>query len=184
MNVLFYSRSCPHCEGLFRTGMVSPTAVRLVCVDTTGVALPPEVHSVPSLWVSALRKLLVGPDVKKYFTDAKSRESAAAHAHDAVPSDPAGCSLGDGGCGAFSSIDDANVGNFGDSAAFLSLTTAYGNDAAGTAGAAAGGQLPAGVETRGSFRNSQGVSVDEDAFKTRRDEELSDILMRQRPPNM
>ena len=192
MNVLFYSRACPHCEGLFRTGLVSPTAVRLVCVDTTGVALPPEVHSVPALWLSAQRQLLVGPEVKKYFISSSSTDSAPS-SELAVPSDPAGCSLGDGGCGTFSSIgEEGDASHF----PFLSLSSAYGEperpqqqqQQAPAALAqqpqqqqAAQRQLPPGIETRGASSRSD-VSVDLDAFQSKRDAELNDILSRQKQP--
>lgn len=180
MNVLFYSRACPHCEGLFRTGLVSPTAVRLVCVDTTGVALPPEVHSVPALWLSAQRQLLVGPEVKKYFISSSSTDSAPS-SELAVPSDPAGCSLGDGGCGTFSSIgEEGDASHF----PFLSLSSAYGEPERPQQQQqqqAAQRQLPPGIETRGASSRSD-VSVDLDAFQSKRDAELNDILSRQKQP--
>lgn len=175
MNALFYSRNCPHCAALFRTGLVSPAAVRMVCVDSTGIALPPEVHSVPALWVAHSRKVLLGPQVQQYFesaTKAKADQTASASA--SASADPDGCSLGDGGCGAFSSIQDGET-TF--STSFLPLDHAYG-------GGQGPANLPPSQETRGALcrEPSQGAEADLDAYKSRRDAELSDILGRQKGP--
>ena len=174
MDVLFYSRNCGHCEALFRSGLVSPTAVRMVPVEGAAGRLPPEVHSVPALWIAKTRGLVMGPDVLKHFQQAKSGSGSGSDSRSRWD-EPTGF-MGDGGVGgAFSPLadDDANASLMG---AFVPISSAQEE-------AAAAGQHERklqSVETRA--KDSRGaLSVDLEAFKSKRDAELKDIMSRQRP---
>ena len=167
---LFFSRNCPHCEKLFRSGLVSPTVVRLVPVEAAGARLPPEIHSVPALWLPETRKLLLGKDVISYFQDKQSAAQVGSGPAGPVGPGQAAASqephpfLGDGGVGfsAFGpSSDDAPAGM----GSFLPVPEER-QEARGGGG---------GMETRMSRE-----AVDLDAYKSKRDMELADILGRQK----
>ena len=169
---LFFSRNCPHCEKLFRSGLVSPTVVRLVPVEAAGARLPPEIHSVPALWLPETRKLLLGKDVISYFQDKQTAAQTGPGGPGLVgpgQQQPAASQephpfLGDGGVGfsAFgASADDAPAGM----GSFLPVAEER-QEARGGGG---------GMETRMSKE-----AVDLDAYKSKRDMELAEILGRQK----
>lgn len=168
---LFFSRSCPHCETLFRSGLVSPTAVRLVPVESAGGRLPPEVHSVPALWLPDERRLVLGKDVLAHFKSKQTQQIGNVDASAAASGDRAPHPfLGDGGVG-FGSFGPAGD----DAPAGMGSFVPVSEGTVGTRGMASVSAGGGGVETR-TVRDS----VDVESYKSRRDSELADILGRQR----
>ena len=195
MDILFYSRSCGYCESLFKSGLVSPTTVRLVPVEGAAGRLPPEVHSVPALWLTQTRKVLLGPDVLQHFKQLQINKGMTKSDHPGPGSgngkgEPSGCFLGDGGVGgAFSPISGPGFNDMGTFGTFEPLD---GPGAGAGAGAGAGqGRDPGrpSPENVGALqsretrdKDSRGaLSVNLESFKSRRDAELTDILSRQHP---
>ena len=121
MDVLFYSKTCRHCEALFRSGAINVALVKLVCVDGLGPGrLPKEVHSVPTLWDAKNRRLLVGPQVMSHYGSARAAGPPGASAEQA-PADVVGFAASGLASGAYG---DA-TGTTGDAAAYSTLQDAY-----------------------------------------------------------
>ena len=181
-DVLFYSKTCQHCEALFRSGLVNPAVVRLVCVDTTSVRLPPEVNRVPTLWDARARRLLVGAQIADHMGAGRAPgPQGAAQGPQGAQGAQGG---GGGGGGMFAGFDMGGVGasllggaddlGGGDGPVFSSLQDAYGGGAQG--GPRAQGQPGDRAAAAALTRGDTGGSLDVDKFQAQRDAELRSIL--------
>lgn len=181
MDVLFYSRNCSHCETLFRSGLVSPTTVKMVPVEAAMGRLPPEVHSVPALWLAKNRQVLLGPNVLQYFKQRATSSLPHAPSQNLThaKSEPSGCFLGDGGVGgAFSAIAaDDDLSHVGGAFEPIVQSIPSGNNGRPSIDNVTALQS---LETRDKDARGS-LSTDLESFKSQRDAELNDILSRQRP---
>ena len=154
--------------------------MKLVCVDTTAVRIPPEVHSVPTLWDSARRRLVVGPQILEYLGT------------QATPPGPPGSGGGGGGGsgGILAGFDGGGMGSLingdgggglgaGGGPVFASLQDAYGGGSSQASGGEAG--RAAAAELTRATSHGEGA-LDMDKYQAQRDAELRNILSGQSKP--